>query len=117
MDPFVHQQNCCPQPPTYRSALKEHFMNNNIRNLTLASSLIFIAANAFAAVTASSPSNNSEVNTPFMLNASASSCSLQPISAMGYSLDNSASTAIVKGSSFTASVAASAGVHTVHVKS
>ena len=90
---------------------------NNTRNLTLVSSLVFLAANAFAAVTVSSPPNGSDVNTPFTLNASASSCSLQPISAMGYSLDNSASTTIVSGSSVTASVAAAPGAHTLHVKS
>jgi hypothetical protein len=90
---------------------------NNIRNLTLASSLVFLAANAFAAVTVSSPSNGSAVYTPFTLTASASSCSLQPISAMGYSLDNSASTIVVKGGSVNASVTAATGAHTLHVKS
>ena len=90
---------------------------NNTRNLTLTSSLVLLAAHAFAAITVSSPSNGSDVNTTFTLSATASSCSLQPISAMGYSLDNSASTIIVKGSSVTASVAAPVGAHTLHVKS
>jgi hypothetical protein len=116
MDLSVHQQICCPQPPTYRSALKEHSMNN-IRNLTFASSLVFLAANAFAAVTVNNPSNGSAVSTPFNLSASASSCSLQNISAMGYSLDNSASTIVVKGSSMNVSVGAATGAHTLHVKS
>jgi hypothetical protein len=90
---------------------------NSTRNLTLASSLVFLAANAFAAVTVNSPSNGSDVTTPFTLTATASSCSLQPISAMGYSLDNSASTTIVGGSSVTARVTAAVGAHTLHVKS
>jgi len=36
---------------------------------------------------------------------------------MGYSLDSSSSTTVVKGSSITASLAASSGSHTLHVKS
>ncbi len=88
------------------------------RKLSLASTLlIFLAPHAFAAVTVSSPSNGSDVTTPFTLAASASSCSLQAISAMGYSLDNSASTTIVYAASLNASVTAAAGAHTLHVKS
>ena len=79
--------------------------------------LVMLAAQAFAAVTVSSPANGSDVTTPFALTASASSCSSQAISAMGYSLDNSANTTIVVGTSLNASVTAATGVHTLHVKS
>jgi hypothetical protein len=76
-----------------------------------------LAAHAFAAVTVDSPANGSDVTTPFSLIAFASSCSSQAISAMGYSLDNSANTTIVLRTSLNASVTATPGVHTLHVKS
>lgn len=65
----------------------------------------------------SSPQNNASVSSPFQLVALDSVCSGEPVAAMGYSLDNSANTTIVSGSQVTASVAASSGVHTLHVKS
>ena len=68
-------------------------------------------------VSVSSPANNATVASPFTLDASATECSSQPVSAMGYSLDNSASTAIVKSTSVAASITTSAGAHTLHVKS
>lgn len=75
-----------------------------------------IAAPAFAGVTVSSPSNGDTVGTPFTLSASASNCSSQSISAMGYSIDNSTSTTIVHDSAVNASVSTGTGSHTVHVK-
>jgi hypothetical protein len=83
---------------------------------TFALALLFTAP-AFAAVTVSSPANGTTVSTPFKLVASASPCSSQAISAMGYSLDSSSSTTIVKASSLSASVSASTGKHVLHVKS
>lgn len=68
-------------------------------------------------VSVSSPANGATVSSPFTLNASATDCSSQSVSAMGYSLDNSSSTAIVKSTSVGASITASAGAHTLHVKS
>jgi Bacterial Ig domain len=67
-------------------------------------------------VAVSSPANGSTVNSPFSLGAAASSCSSQQVTAMGYSLDNSTSTAIVQSNSVSASVTAAAGAHTLHVK-
>jgi hypothetical protein len=75
------------------------------------------AAPALASVTVSSPVNGATVTSPFALKANASSCSSQAIASMGYSLDSSSSTTIVKSSSLSASVAASLGSHIVHVKS
>lgn len=90
----------------------------NSLKLGLPSSLLaMLAVHAFAAVTVSSPADGSEVTTPFSLTASASSCSSQTISAMGYSLDNSANTTIVVRTSLHASVTAATGAHTLHVKS
>ncbi len=68
-------------------------------------------------ITVASPGNNATVGSPFVLNASASYCSSQAVTAMGYSLDSSADTAIVQSTSVAASVSASAGAHTLHVKS
>ncbi len=67
-------------------------------------------------VSVTSPSNNATVTSPFALDASASDCSSQPVSAIGYSLDNSTSTAIVDSTSVAASVTAATGAHTLHVK-
>ncbi len=68
-------------------------------------------------VSVSEPSGNSTVSSPFALDATSTSCSSQGTSAMGYSLDSSSSTAIVYGTSVTASVTAAAGAHVLHVKS
>src|SRR6185437_5544989 len=75
------------------------------------------AASALASVTVSSPVNGATVTSPFVLQASASLCSSQAIASMGYSLDSSSSTTIVKSSSISASMPASPGSHVVHVKS
>jgi hypothetical protein len=79
--------------------------------------LILSAVPAFAGVSVSSPANGAEVSSPFNLSATASACSSQSIASMGYSLDNSSDTTMVNGSSIDTSVAASAGAHTLHVKS
>jgi len=68
-------------------------------------------------VNVSEPANNSTVSSPFGLDATSTSCSSQGIAAMGYSLDSSSSTAIVYGTSVSASVTAAAGAHVLHVKS
>ncbi len=71
---------------------------------------------AFANPTVSSPGAGA-VSSPFHLSANASSCSSQPVSAMGYSLDSSSNTTVVKGTSIDTSVSAGDGKHTLHVKS
>jgi hypothetical protein len=68
------------------------------------------------AVTISSPTNGETVHSPFTLSADASTCSSQPISAMGYSLDSSPDTTTFAKSSIDTSVSAGTGTHTVHVK-
>lgn len=83
----------------------------------LALALPVCAAPALANITVSSPSNGASVVSPFALVATATACSSQPISAMGYSLDNSTNTTIVYGAYLNASVSATAGAHTLHVKS
>lgn len=79
--------------------------------------LLGYAAPAFSSVTVSSPLTGSQVSSPFALRATASPCSGQAISAMGYSLDNSTNTTIVNATSVSAQIAASIGSHVLHVKS
>jgi hypothetical protein len=71
---------------------------------------------AFAGVTINSPSNNSSVSSPFTLSASASICSSQSVSAIGYSFDSSSSTTVVDSQSIDRSIDSSTGTHTLHVK-
>jgi hypothetical protein len=72
---------------------------------------------AWSSVSVTSPYNGSTVSSPFTLTASASDCSGQPISAIGYSMDASSYTATVSGSYLQRSVSAAVGGHTIHVKS
>lgn len=75
------------------------------------------AVPVLASVTVASPANNAKVVSPFWLSATASPCYSQPVTAMGYSLDNSTSTTIATGTIMSANVRAIIGAHTLHVKS
>jgi hypothetical protein len=85
--------------------------------LCLLAPALVCAAPAFANVTVSSPVNGALVVSPFTLVATASPCSAQPTSAMGYSFDNSTNTTIVNGTSVNAQVTGAVGAHILHVKS
>jgi hypothetical protein len=88
-----------------------------IRTLSLLfSMLITTALSALAQTTIISPTNNEQVSSPFTLNMSASTCSAKPVTAVGYSLDNSASTSAWSAQSIDGPVAAPSGSHTLHVK-
>jgi len=78
--------------------------------------LTIVTLPAFAGVTVSTPVNSSTVSSPFTLYAAAAACSNQPVSAMGYSFDNSTSTTIVSATQIDGPVSVSAGGHTLHVK-
>ena len=67
-----------------------------------------------AAITVTTPANNAQVTTPFVLVASTSTCGSVPAVSMGYSIDSG--TAIIESTSFTAMVSATAGKHVLHVK-
>jgi hypothetical protein len=91
-------------------------MNRSLK-LSLGSSVLaLLASSAFAGVTVSSPGNGTQMTSPFTLSADASSCSSQPVSAMGYSFDSSTSTTIVNASAINVSVTSATGSHTLHVK-
>ncbi len=68
------------------------------------------------AVTITKPANNAQVASPVSLVASADSCSDEPVTAMGYSLDSSTDTTLVDKRGIGASIPAGAGKHTIHVK-
>ena len=71
---------------------------------------------AHAQTVVTSPTNGSQVSSPFTLNMTASTCSSQPVAAVGYSLDNSANTSSWPVEYIDGPVAAPSGWHTLHVK-
>jgi hypothetical protein len=82
-------------------------------------SILFVCAiSAFSqtSVVVSSPAAGATVGIPFLLTAAAGPCTGQAIAAAGYSIDNGATT-IVYATAINAWVTATAGSHTLHVKS
>src|ERR1700728_3896541 len=71
---------------------------------------------AWAQVIVNYPANGAVVASQFSLSASDSTCSGQPVSAMGFSLDSSGNNTFVYSTSIYSSVTASAGAHTLHIK-
>jgi len=65
-------------------------------------------------ITVAAPSNGATVSSPFLLTASTKTCASKPAVSMGYSIDSG--TVTIEPTSFTASVAATAGTHVLHVK-
>ena len=86
-------------------------------SFALVLALLAAAVPAFADVTVTSPQPNATVGTPFVLAASASPCSSQAISAMGYSIDSGATTTVSGATSLNVQVSSATGSHTLHVKS
>lgn len=86
--------------------------------LPLAASLLSMSSiPALAAITVTSPYNGSTVGTTFTITASASPCSGQPISTIGFSMDASTHTATVNGAYLQTWASAGVGGHTIHFKS
>ena len=92
------------------------FMNSLLKLSFGSLMLALVASPAFAGVTVSSPGNGAQISSPFTLSAYASSCSSQPLTAMGYSVDNSTSTTIVYALAIDSSVTLPTGAHVMHVK-
>jgi len=78
--------------------------------------LIINISSALAQTTISSPTNNEQVSSPFTLDMTANSCSSKPVTAVGYSLDNSSQTSSWNAQSIDGPVGAPSGTHTLHVK-
>ena len=90
---------------------------NFARRSTLISVLaLTMTLPALAGVTVNSPVNNTDVTSPFTLNATASTCSSTSVVTMGYSFDSSSDTTVIQGQSIDKSISASSGAHTLHVK-
>lgn len=83
---------------------------------TLLSAFLALVASAVpaSAITIVTPANGAQVPSPFSLVASTGTCAGVPAVSMGYSIDSGA--AIIEPTSFSASVSASTGSHTLHVK-
>jgi len=90
----------------------------SFQKLSLTSALFAtFAVPVFAGVTIASPTAGESVASSFTLSASASTCSNQQVSTMGYSFDSSSVTITQSGNSISTTIAApGAGAHTVHVK-
>jgi hypothetical protein len=71
---------------------------------------------ALAQTIVTSPTNGQNVSSPFTLNMSASTCSSRPVTAVGYSLDNSGNTSSWYAQYINGPVGAPGGWHTLHVK-
>jgi len=67
-------------------------------------------------MTVSSPASGAQLTSPFTVTAAGTMCFGEPISSMGYSLDDSSTTTVVNGAAIHAQVAGAAGAHTLHVK-
>jgi hypothetical protein len=93
-------------------------MNNSLRSFTFASALVLtLSLPALAGVIVNSPVNNTDVTTPFTLNASSVTCASSSVVTMGYSFDNSTNTTVFNGQTINTQVSSSVGSHVLHVKS
>lgn len=88
-----------------------------IQNLSCVCLVLATAvAPALAQTVITSPTNGAQVSSPFTLNMTASTCSSQPVSAVGYSLDSSSNTSSWPAQYINGPVGAPSGWHTLHVK-
>jgi hypothetical protein len=89
----------------------------NWKKIILSASLLgSVAVPAFAGIVINSPSNGANVSSTFTLSASASVCSSQSVSAMGFSFDNSPNNTIIASQTINTTVNGPSGTHTLHVK-
>lgn len=76
---------------------------------------LFISTIPALAVTVNNPTNGATVNSPFTVSGSAATCSSQPVTKIGYSLDSGAAVISTKPQTIHMSVSAAPGPHTVHM--
>lgn len=105
-------------PPVVALILPVKESSMKIERTLLLSFLAMTAAAipAVAQTTINSPTNGEQVSSPFTLDMTATSCSSLPVSAVGYSLDNSSQTSSWNATYIDGPVAAPSGSHTLHVK-
>lgn len=112
MEPPCGQQSAKKQIYALKVAM------NLSRKFAVVSSLCLISVMpAIAGVTVSSPGNRADVQSPFELSATGVQCSSKTVTSLGYSLDSSSNTTILKGQNdINVKVSAPLGNHVLHVK-
>jgi hypothetical protein len=83
-------------------------------NITVISSQSTRSLSSAAGIVVTAPTNGAQVSSPFTVAASATTCGGVRAVSMGYSIDQGVATIV--STNFSATVAAAAGQHTLHVK-
>ncbi len=87
-------------------------------SIILPSFISLALANVYAAdITVNAPANNSIVNSPFLIDASSSTCQTQPTASMAYSFDSQTDHIFSGATSLNVNAIAATGSHTLRVKS
>jgi len=114
---FVRKTCVAARRGAISSCKKVCSMMNLLKCAVYAAFILAIAAvPVLAQTTISNPVNGEQVTSPFILNMSASTCAGLPVSAVGYSLNNSTSTSSWNAQYIDGPVAAPSGWNTLHVK-
>jgi len=114
---FVRKTCVAARRGAISSCKKVCSMMNLLKCAVYAAFILAIAAvPGLAQTTISNPVNGEQVTSPFILNMSASTCAGLPVSAVGYSLNNSTSTSSWNAQYIDGPVAAPSGWNTLHVK-
>ena len=87
---------------------------NNVHGEVLLNITVAAASVATSAITVQMPANGAQLNSPFELIASATTCASVPAVSMGYSIDSGVTTIV--STSFNAMVSSPLGAHILHVK-
>jgi hypothetical protein len=90
-------------------------MNIGNKVSVICSVLMLLSIPSVAQVVVSTPANETEVQSPFPLSATATTCSSNTVTSMGYSLDSGPDVTAMSGTSLVTTVAASTGPHTINV--
>jgi hypothetical protein len=90
-------------------------MNVGIRLSLSCSVLMLLSLPSMAQLVVFSPVTGSNIQSPFTLSASATTCSSEAVVAIGYSLDSSPDASAMSGDSILTSVSTSIGSHTINV--
>lgn len=133
-DQLVYVVNATSMNTTLRMSLGSHYvvvqewdkcggaskapLNLNVIQPPTSSSSASLGTVSFGSVTVNAPAPGQTVSSPFLLSATNITCEGQPVSTMAYSMDsNSQLLGLVNGTSLATQVSASAGTHSLHVKS
>jgi hypothetical protein len=87
---------------------------NQVNGEVLLNINVVAASAPTSSITIAMPASGNQLNSPFQLMASATTCSTKPAVSMGYSIDSGQTT--IEPTSFQAMVSAPSGAHILHVK-